>query len=180
MVCRAPQSLSNAHAPGDRAHPGTVMHTHSLSMALHGRRAARRHHPDPPRTRRPLGMLHSAVPDTPFSPRAHHAPRRVCRTPQTPTHRDPPWNIIPHISCTHFPWLCSLHGRSPKSCQAPPRPTPHAAAPRHAPSRQCGVDRCSGVAHLKTATVSGTSLRCTWKRPPPISIASTTLNFVPG
>ena len=108
MVCRAPQSLSNAaHAPGDRAHPGTVMHTHSLSMALHTG-----------------GELPGGI---------------------TQTH--------------------------------PARGGPSACAMR---PRQHGVDRCSGVAHLKTATVSGTSLRCTWKRPPPISIASTTLSFVPG
>ena len=42
------------------------------------------------------------------------------------------------------------------------------------------VDRCSGIAQLKTATESGNSLRCTWKRPSPISIASITLNFMPG
>ena len=46
--------------------------------------------------------------------------------------------------------------------------------------RQRSVDRCSSVAHLKTATAGGISLRCTWKRPPPISIEPTTLSIVPG
>ena len=79
-----------------------------------------------------------------------------------------------------------------------PITTLHAAAPWHAPWApvSTGVGRCSSVAHLRTATAllgrcssvahlktakaNGTSLRCTWKRPPPMSIEPTTLSFVPG
>ena len=62
-------------------------------------------------------------------------PLSVCRAPAPHDALAPrPTLVEPHTSThimhTNFPWLCTCGAR------APPRPTPHAAAPRHAP---CGA-----------------------------------------